>query len=101
MTKKKPHPRLSFAHASIPNKPVRHGVLYFAAGEHLVLDRSFKAGRLRRSKGDPLCKPSGKFKELKAVRDAWVVCKRCRDIAERHGLSIPATENDKKAANGK
>lgn len=85
---------LSFAHAYTPNEQASYG-----GGDHLVLDRPFQAGRLKRDNDDALCKPRRKFKALLAVDNVWVVCKRCREIAERHGLTIPPTENDKKAAN--
>ncbi len=87
---------LSFSHAYTHNEQASYG-----GGDHLVVDRRFKAGRLERDTGDALCKPSRKFKALLPVDNVWVVCKRCREIAERHGLTIPPTENDKKAANGR
>ena len=27
------------------------------------------------------------------VDEAWTICKRCRDLAERYGLTVPRTEN--------
>jgi hypothetical protein len=86
--------QLSFAHAYTHNEQASYG-----GGDHLVVDRPFKAGRLERAADDALCKRRRKFSALTAVDQVWVVCKRCREIAERHGLTIPPTENEKAAAN--
>jgi hypothetical protein len=86
--------QLSFAHAYTPNEQASYG-----GGDHLVVDRPYMRGALYRDRDDALCKPRRKFKALLAVDQVWVICKRCREIAERHGLTIPPTENDKGSSN--
>ncbi len=68
-----------------------------AAGRtHLVLDAPLVANRLRmgsrlcREARDPLCKPRAKFWGLYEgeTRPEHQVCKRCREIAQRLGLTV-------------
>lgn len=58
-------------------------------GEHAVLDQPLGAGRLRRKTGDALCKPLEKFWGLEqSTNIETVTCGRCREMAERHGVTI-------------
>lgn len=63
-------------------------------GNHMVLDEPLRAGRLVRSKGDPLCAPAKKFWGLTgpvAVReDRSVSCHKCVKHGLRLGLDFGA-----------
>lgn len=63
-------------------------------GEHAVLDQPLDAGRLRRKTGDALCKPQAKFWGLYESPDRPVSCGRCREMAERHGITIRVPSNE-------
>lgn len=63
---------------------------------HLLVSEDYERGRLKRSKGDALCKPASKFWQLDRQREPVkiaphpeTVCSRCRERAERHGLKMP------------
>lgn len=61
-----------------------------AAGrDHLVVSVAFSKGRLRREAGDALCKPARKFWGLHSHPERKPTCKRCLDLAARHGLALP------------
>lgn len=79
-------PSLRFAHAYTPNEAASYG-----GGEHLVLEAPFLKGRLYRARGDALCKPRRKFWGLHDIVHyvPSKICKRCRELAERHGFEIP------------
>ena len=81
--------QLGFAHAYTPNESGSYG-----GGHHLVLDRPFVSGRLRRDKDDALCKPRIKFWGLLSEPDAYEICARCRELAGRHGLTLPLTKHE-------
>lgn len=57
--------------------------------EHLVVAADFHRGRLRREVGDALCKPRRKFWGLNPHPERKPTCKRCLDLAARHGLTLP------------
>lgn len=65
----------------------RHGAVSTGA-EHLVLKQDLSAGRLKRKRGDALCKPADKFWGLEVFPDQenrtrqWL-CKRCAELAEK------------------
>lgn len=59
---------------------------------HLVLDTPM-TGRLKRDKGDALCRPAVDFYELE--RDEIpgdATCRRCLDLATRHSVTVITTE---------
>lgn len=65
------------------------------SGNHMVLDVPLRAGRLLRDKGDPLCKPKGKFWGLTGPdRDRSeprvIDCHACVKQALRMGLDFEA-----------
>jgi hypothetical protein len=59
-----------------------------AGGNHLVVSEAFVGGRLRREAGDALCKPARKFWGLYEHAERKPTCKRCLEIAARHGLPV-------------
>lgn len=60
-----------------------------AGSEHLAVTADYVRGRMRRKAGDPLCKPAAKFWGLHNTPERRPTCKRCLDIAKRHGLDLP------------
>lgn len=62
------------------------------SSNHAVLDQPLKTGRLTREPGDALCRPRRKFWGLEdALHEQSVTCPRCRDLADRYGVSLPTT----------
>jgi hypothetical protein len=57
-----------------------------AGADHLVVDSDYQHGRLKREAGDALCKPARKFWGLYSEPERKPTCKRCLEIAVRHGL---------------
>lgn len=88
-------PILRFEHAYTPNEQASYG-----GGDHLVLDRDFERGRLRRKKDDALCKPQSKFWGLQETSPPHRICKRCLKLARRHGLDVPPTAPELQGAAG-
>lgn len=67
-----------------------------AAGrDHLVVSADFTRRRLRREAGDALCKASRKFWGLYPEPERKATCKRCLELAARHGLALPGTQGEK------
>jgi len=60
---------------------------------HAVLDRPLEAGRLRRAKGDALCRPRAKFWGLAAGAESPVTCPDCLRLAGRFGVIIREERN--------
>ncbi|MFX4226346.1 MAG: hypothetical protein ACFHHU_00220 [Porticoccaceae bacterium] len=59
--------------------------------DHIVLLNAFSQGRLKRAKGDALCKPRGKFWGLSESSDPNSlkhVCSTCRDRAQQLGFIV-------------
>lgn len=77
---------LRFAHAYTPNESATYG-----GGEHLVLTCDWSWGRLKRAKGDALCKPAKKFWGLHDIDEAHKTCPRCLELARRYCLRTPMT----------
>lgn len=60
---------------------------------HLVTSVDLVSGRLRREAGDALCKPAAKFWDLVHAPERRPTCKRCLELAARHGLALPTPDN--------
>lgn len=77
------------AHAYTPNETPVHG-----GGCHAVLLEDFRSGRIRRQKGDVLCRPSHKFWGLHGVeKGRAVTCKGCKALLARFGLPLVSSED--------
>jgi hypothetical protein len=68
------------------------------SGNHLVLDVPLRAGRLVRDKGDPLCKPKGKFWGLTGPdrnrgEPRVIDCHACVQQALRLGFNFDAAQS--------
>ena len=51
----------------------------YSGADHIVLDSSLEYGRLRRDKGDALCKPLRRFRYLMETDDGrWPTCVTCK-----------------------
>ena len=61
-----------------------------AGGNHIVLDAPIHYGRLRRAKGDALCKPSSKFWGLTGPENREIDCHHCIRTALHLGMGIDA-----------
>jgi hypothetical protein len=63
-----------------------------AGANHLVVTGALVRGRIRREEGDALCRPAQKFWGLYSHPERKPTCKRCLEIAARHGLLLPTLE---------
>ncbi|MBO0871819.1 MAG: hypothetical protein J2P19_00340 [Pseudonocardia sp.] len=54
---------------------------------HLVLAERLDSGRFHRDAGDALCRPRRKFWGLYEGNDSRADCKRCVELAARHGVA--------------
>jgi hypothetical protein len=74
-------------HAFAQNEAASYG-----GREHLVLDVAFARGRLARAVGDALCRRRRKFSFISPPGPAHelplVTCRKCREIAARHGFDL-------------
>jgi len=71
------------AHAYAPRESATHG-----GSDHVVLLRDLDLGRLRREKGDALCKPAKKFWGLVVASDRLPDCLACIERVEKISLEL-------------